>query len=344
MPDDPVRPSAARPGGVERRGRWAARAASALDGCLDAAVPAGFSRLGFLARRAAAGWSPPPRVDGATVLVTGASSGIGRATALGLAAGGARLWLVGRDPARTRAAADEALGVGAAGAETVLADLGDPAEVEALATAVAEAGPLTAIVHAAGALSPVYGEAPDGTEATVATGVLGPYRLTWRLAPLLLAADRAAVVTVSSGGMYTQRFDVGRLVMTPEDYRGATAYARVKRAQVVLARAWARRWGPAVASCAMHPGWVDTPGLAAGLPGFRRLGPLLRRPDEGADTAVWLTAVALRRPEGTDLSGFWHDRRPRPEHRWPGPGPGPDGALQEERALWAWCRDRTGLG
>ena len=67
--------------------------------------------------------------------------------------------------------------------------------------------------------------------------------------------------------------------MTPEAYRGTTAYARAKRAQVVLSHDWARRWGAdGVASYAWHPGWVDTPGLASGLPTFAKLGPLLRTP------------------------------------------------------------------
>lgn len=69
--------------------------------------------------------------------------------------------------------------------------------------------------------------------------------------------------------MYSQRFDLGALDASPAGYDGAVAYARAKRAQLVLADAWATRFGPAgVASYTMHPGWVDTPGLAeAGRPG-----------------------------------------------------------------------------
>ena len=101
--------------------------------------------------------------------------------------------------------------------------------------------------------------ASDGTELTVATAVLAPYRLTWLLAPALQAPGDATIVTVSSGGMYSQRFDLDHLEMGPDTYRGTTAYARAKRAQVVLSHAWARRWGvDGVASYAMHPGWVDT--------------------------------------------------------------------------------------
>ena len=92
--------------------------------------------------------------------------------------------------------------------------------------------------------------------------------------------------------MYTQRFDLDRLEMGPSDYDGVVAYARAKRAQVVLADAWAHRFAAAgVASFAMHPGWVDTPGLEAGLPRFRSaVAALLRTPAQGADTVVWLAA------------------------------------------------------
>ena len=129
---------------------------------------------------------------------------------------------------------------------------------------------LDVLVHAAGALYPTYRSTPDGGELTVATAVLAPFRLTWLLGPLLRRSGDANIVTVSSGGMYTQRFDLDRLEMPPDHYRGTTAYARAKRAQVVLSHEWARRWGPyGVASYASHPGWVDTPGLASGLPGFR---------------------------------------------------------------------------
>jgi len=93
--------------------------------------------------------------------------------------------------------------------------------------------------------------------------------------------------------MYTQRLDPAALQMTPRGYRGVTAYARAKRAQVALSREWARRLaGTGITFHAMHPGWVDTPGIAAALPGFHRvMWPLLRTPGEGADTIVWLAAA-----------------------------------------------------
>ena len=105
---------------------------------------------------------------------------------------------------------------------------------------------------------------------------------------------------VASGGMYTEPLDVAALDPEPADYDGTKAYARCKRAQVVLAEEWTRHLlGTGIAVNAMHPGWADTPGLRTALPGFSRIvGPLLRTPEEGADTIVWLAAAPeAARPE-----------------------------------------------
>jgi NAD(P)-dependent dehydrogenase (short-subunit alcohol dehydrogenase family) len=151
------------------------------------------------------------------------------------------------------------------------------------------------------------------------------------LLPALRAAAPSRVITVSSGGMYTQRLELSALEMPPPDYRGVTEYARVKRAQVVLNREWARRTEPAqVAFHAMHPGWAATPGITASLPGFSRvMRPLLRSAGQGADTIVWLATADA----GLLGSGrFWHDRRPRPEYLLPWTRE-PSGAAGR---LWDW--------
>ena len=326
------------------------RLANALDRLLEATIVGSFSRVGFMARRATQPWPRPPRLDGQVVVVTGASSGIGRTTALALGGLGAVVWVVGRDRDRTEAVAGAIRSAGGR-AQGALLDVADGAAVDAFADRFgSQHERLDGLVHSAGALLADYAVSTEGFELTVATHVLGPYRLTWRLAPQLLATGRSTIVTVSSGGMYTERFDLDRLEMPPDHYDGVRAYARAKRAQVVLAREWSRRWSAwGVASYAMHPGWVDTPGLASGLPSFTRLGPLLRRPEEGADTAVWLTAGAARPPAAPGLpaslsveDGFWHDRRLRGEYYLPWTRPR-DGH-EEGHRLWDWCATRTGLG
>lgn len=323
--------------------------AKILDSALEVSIVGSFSRLGYLARRSSQPWPPPPRLDGRVVVVTGASSGIGRAAALALGQLGAEVWVLGRDRARTEAVS-KAIRSSGGRAEAALLDVADRSAVDAFAHAFASRHEsLDALVHSAGALLADYSVSNDGIERTVATHVLGPFWLSRRLAPLLCRSERATIVTVSSGGMYTERLELDRLEMGWERYDGVRAYARAKRAQVVLAHEWSRRWSAAgVASYAMHPGWAATPGLASGLPSFSRLGPLLRRPEEGANTAVWLAAGAAL-PSGapgvpTPLPlerGVWHDRRRRGEYYLPWTRPREERIMQG-RQLWDWCATRLG--
>jgi len=319
------------------------RLSGVVDAALEVTVVGSFSRAGYAVRSRLERWRPPRSLAGRVLVVTGASSGIGQAIAEELARFGATLWLVGRDGVRTEASARQAraLGDGAA-VEPVVLDIVDPGAVHEFAGRVATVHDrLDGLVHAAGALYPTYRSAPDGNELTVATGLLAPFRLTRLLGPLLRRAGDANIVTVSSGGMYTERFDLGRLVMAPDAYRGTTAYARVKRAQVVLAHEWARRWAKdGVASYSSHPGWVDTPGLASGLPSFAKLGPLLRTPAEGADTVTWLAAGDARREDPVWTEGFFHDRHRRGEHHLPWTARA--GSAEDGPRLWEWCESRMG--
>jgi len=129
--------------------------------------------------------------------------------------------------------------------------------------------------------------------------------------------------------------------MSPEVYDGTVAYARAKRAQLVLMHEWVRRMeGTGVSFQAMHPGWAATPGIRDSLPGFAKvMGPLLRTPDQGADTAVWLASA----PAGVETTGgFWLDRRPRWEHKVPWTRLSEEDFDDAGAALWAWCAARTG--
>jgi dehydrogenase/reductase SDR family protein 12 len=320
---------------------------------LEASVIGSFTRVGILARRRLAHWSDPPRLDGKLILVTGASSGIGRAVAISLARLGADLLLVGRDEVRLAATHRSAAST-RGGGRIVPAriDLVDPDAVSSFAEGVlGSESRLDGIVHCAGALYAHYRTAADGTELTLSTHVVAPFRLSLLLSPLLFATPLSVIVTVSSGGMYTQRFDLDDLELGADAYRGVTAYARAKRAQVVLAHEWDRRWRhQGVASYAMHPGWVQTPGLDTSLPTMAKLGPLLRTPTEGADTAVWLAAGGQWSPghEGLrtldQLDGIWLDRRRRHEYYLPPTYRLPAGRRRDGEALWEWCAERTRAG
>jgi dehydrogenase/reductase SDR family member 12 len=319
--------------------RPASPAARAADTLLEASVVGSFTRIGLAVRsRVLPEFTRDdhPPMLGSVAIVTGATSGIGRAAATELARRGAAVHFLARDEGRAARAQREM--TEATGSRTVsygLADLEDLDSVRAFARDFrAGHDRLDVLVHNAGAIHPDFQASGAGTELTVAGQVHAPFLLTRLLRPALLAAAPSRVITVSSAGMYTQRLDLATLEMTASGYNGVTAYARAKRAQVALSREWARRFPVGdIAFHAMHPGWADTPGLAAMLPGFHRvMRPLLRTPGQGADTLVWLASADPGRL-GSGL--FWFDRRPRSEYRLPRTreaGPGVAGRLWDSIA------------
>jgi dehydrogenase/reductase SDR family protein 12 len=113
--------------------------------------------------------------------------------------------------------------------------------------------------------------------------------------------------------MYSQKIQVDDLQSERGKYAGSVAYARAKRGLMILTEVWAERWREhGVTVNAMHPGWADTPGVETALPAFyRATRPLLRTPQEGTDTIVWLAAST----EAGAVSGkFWLDREQHPSH------------------------------
>ena len=279
-------------------------------------------------------------MDGQVVLVTGATSGLGLAAAEGFARLGAGVRMLARDPQRgERARAQVAAATGNPDVQVGLGDLSDLGSVRRFAEEfLAREQRLDVLVNNAGVLPAARTLSADGIELTFATNVLGPFLLTELLLPLLRASAPARIVNVSSGGMYTRKLDVENLQSTQGDFDGPAAYARTKRAEVVLTELLAERLaGTGVVAHAMHPGWADTPGVQTSLPRFHSLTrPLLRSPEQGADTIVWLGAAA----EPALSSGeFWHDRRRRPTHRAPWTRESP----ADREALWAACEELSGL-
>lgn len=285
-----------------------------LDAALDRTVVLGYTRVGSALRRR---WWPadpaPGCLAGRRVLVTGATSGIGEAMAGSFAALGATVHVLGRDAEKLAGVARDLRAVHA-GAEIVeeVCDVGDLDAVRAWARSFVDRVPgLDGLVHNAGTMTDTRTESPQGHELQLAVHVLGPHLMTEEVLPALSAAH-GMVVWMSTGGMYgaTLHPDPDWLECRDAPYRGVRAYARTKRMQVVLADGWARR-APFidVRTESMHPGWVETPGVATHLPRFRALTrPLLRTAEDGADTAVWL--IATRPP--SRAGHFWHDRAQRP--------------------------------
>ena len=310
---------------------------SGLDTALDRAL-IGYGNVGYLVRRRAwpAGDPPPGALEGKVAIVTGAKSGLGKATATGLARLGAQVRLVVRGREGGEAArADIVRAV--PGADVVV----DECDVSLLASVREFAerfdGPLHVLIHNAGVMPQRREVTDEGFELTFATHVLGPHLLTALLRPALAASAPSRVLWVSSGGMYAQRLRVDDLQYEQGEYKATTAYARTKRMQVVLAGEWAERVrDERITVHSGHPGWADTPGISESLPGFKTvMRPLLRTLDQGADTFVWLAAAD---EPGRSTGRFWHDRRPRPEHytRRTAERPG------DRRALWEACQRLAG--
>ena len=271
-----------------------------------------FSRWGY--HRSVKSRRPTSQfMDSKHVVLTGASSGLGLATAIELAEAGADLTLVIRNPAKQQALLETlATTTGRTDITVELADLSLLAEVEALADRLINQGkPIDVLINNAGALYPQRQVTSENLEQSFALLLLSPWHLTRRLHPLLAGHETPArVINVVSGGMYTEKLVCRRLVMPEDNYQGAKAYARAKRALTVLTELWADAWlADNIVINAMHPGWADTPGVASALPTFRSITrKILRSPEEGADTISWLARAA----EADALTGkLFLDREPR---------------------------------
>jgi NAD(P)-dependent dehydrogenase (short-subunit alcohol dehydrogenase family) len=295
-------------------------AADVIDALLELSVVASFTRLGPEVRGRLFRWTAPrpDALAGRTALVTGPTSGLGRAAVDQLAALGARIILVGRSEDRLGRVRDQLVADhGEDRFRIVVADMGSLDSVRAAARQViASEARLDVLVDNAGAIMPSRTVGADGIEATLALLVVGPFVLVSELLPLLRTTPGARVIATTSGGMYTQALDLEDLESARLPYSGPLAYARAKRAQTALIREWARRLpDPGVTFHAMHPGWADTPGLAETLPGFYGfMRPLLRTPAQGADSITWLATTA----DAPMLNGkLILDRRPRPFDRVP---------------------------
>ncbi len=245
------------------------------------------------------------------VLMTGATSGIGLAAAIALAGRGARLALVGRDPARTEAAARQVAAAGGARPELLFADFGSLAAIRRLAAdAEARLPRIDVLANNAGALFTRRQLSADGFEMTWAINHLAPFLLTTLLLDRLRGDAPSRIITTSSVAHKGYQIPFDDLDATAR-YGAMRRYGETKLANILFTRELARRLaGSGVTANCFHPGFVATNfarnngGLAALA--MTLLKPVARTPQKGAETLVWLADA----PEVSGISGrYFVDRK-----------------------------------
>ncbi|MFC5823485.1 SDR family NAD(P)-dependent oxidoreductase [Nonomuraea insulae] len=249
---------------------------------------------------------------GRTMVITGASDGIGRAAARALSRSGENVVVVGRSADKTEALARELE------ADHHVADFARLEEVRALAAALLDRYPvIDVLVNNAGVIMGSRTMTADGHETTFQVNHLAPFLLTTLLSERLVAS-RATVIMTSSVLNLRARLDLDDLDLI-RNYAGIRAYANAKLANILHTREMQRRHGDAgVNAVSFHPGAVAT-NFSSGTDSMARLvyhTPLKRfmhTPEQGADTLIWLATSV----PGADWvpGGHYEKRRTAPVHQ-----------------------------
>jgi NAD(P)-dependent dehydrogenase (short-subunit alcohol dehydrogenase family) len=262
-----------------------------------------------------------------TIVVTGASDGIGAAAARLLHADGHRVVVVGRSAEKTAAVADE-LGV-----DRYVADFARLDEVRRLAGELDAAYPtIDVLANNAGGIFGDRTKTADGFELTFQVNHLAPFLLTQRLLPKLIASKASVIQTSSVGARLFGKVEMGDLEHD-EDFTPRRAYGTAKLENILFTVELDRRYGAqGIAAAAFHPGGVATNFAAESDSWMRHVynNPIGRAfmasPEQGADQLVWL---AEGTPGSDWVPGTYYEKR-RPASRT-----NPQ-ALDGELAIWLW--------
>lgn len=242
-----------------------------------------------------------------TIVITGASDGIGAAAARELARRKHRVIVVGRDAAKTRAVADPL------GLESHIVDFADLSQVRALATTLkADHDRIDVLANNAGGVMGERALTSDGFERTFQVNHLAPFLLTRELLPVLEASGATVIQTSSMAARLYAKFDIADL-QGEFSYAPMTAYGNAKLANILFTEELQRRHGDAISAVSFHPGVVGTNFAAGsgGAIGFLYHGPLkrllTRAPDKGADQLIWLATATPG--AGFQPGAFYMDRK-----------------------------------
>jgi NAD(P)-dependent dehydrogenase (short-subunit alcohol dehydrogenase family) len=285
-----------------------------------------------------------PDMQGKTVVVTGANSGIGFETAAALASMGARVLVTARNADKGRAAVAAIMQRlhGEAQVQLVVFDLADLASVRRGAVEILEQAPrLDVLINNAGLVLSERAETVDGYETTFATNHLGPFLLTNLLLDRIRGSAPARVVNVASTA-----HNAARKGMPFEDlqstarYRGMRVYGQSKLANMLFTLELARRCeGSGVTANSLHPGTVRS-GYGAGgdARGFLAFGikiasPFFLSSAKGARTSVYLASS----PEVEGVTGEYFAKcKPKKPRRWAQDA-------EAARRLWQVSEEMVGL-
>lgn len=245
-------------------------------------------------------------VEDLTVVVTGASSGIGLAAAEDLARRGAGVVMVGRDPDRLASAVERVRAMGGSPPVALRADFSRLDEVRRLAGELAQRYPrIDVLANNAGGVVRSYRATVDGYEATLAVNHLAPFLLTCLLREHL---SGGRVITTASDAHRWGRPNPDDFVGRAKGYGAWRAYGMSKAANILFAAEAAIRW-PDVLSASFHPGVVRTRFGNDTIAGpFYKIAPFLASPAQGADTLVWLATAPA---EQISSGSYYYKRRAR---------------------------------
>ncbi|XP_061698301.1 dehydrogenase/reductase SDR family member 12 [Syngnathoides biaculeatus] len=252
-------------------------------------------------------------LTGRSFLITGANSGLGKATAQEIASRGGTVHMVCRNKGRAEAAKQEIMELSKNQNVYIhIVDMSSAKQVWEFGQNFSQSNDLHVLINNAGCMVNQRELTEEGLEKNFATNTLGTYILTTSLIPALKKSKDPRVVTVSSGGMLTQKLNVDDLQFEKGAFEGTMAYAQNKRQQVILTERWATQHKD-IHFSSMHPGWADTPAVKLSMPSFHaKMENKLRTEAMGADTVVWLAVseAAAKQPSGL----FFQDRRPVATH------------------------------